>query len=53
MFKAKNGKGAGREDGAFGSGRVKHDPNAESARAVFGLKEPPRAEEDEKWPRPE
>jgi hypothetical protein len=26
------------EDKAFGSRNIKHDPNAESARAVFGLK---------------
>lgn len=25
-------------DGKFGSRNIKHDPNAESARAVFGLK---------------
>jgi hypothetical protein len=27
-----------RSDGAFHSKNIKHDPNAESARAVFGLK---------------
>ncbi len=30
----RNGKG---EDGKFRSKHVKHDPNAESARAVYGL----------------
>jgi hypothetical protein len=28
-----------KEDGRFGSKNIKHDPGAESARAVFGLKE--------------
>lgn len=28
-----------KEDGKFHSKKIKHDPNAESARAVFGLKE--------------
>jgi len=28
-----------KEDGKFHSKKVKHNPNAESARAVFGLKE--------------
>ena len=27
-----------KEDGKFRSKHIKHDPNAESARAVFGLK---------------
>jgi hypothetical protein len=27
------------EDKAFSSKNIKHDPNAESARAVFGLKD--------------
>ena len=27
-----------KEDGKFHSKHIKHDPNAESARAVFGLK---------------
>ena len=26
-----------KEDGAFRSKKIKHDPNAESARAIFGL----------------
>ncbi len=29
-----------KEDGKFPSKHIKHDPNAESARAVFGLKHP-------------
>lgn len=33
----KNGK---KQDGNFRSKNVKHDPSAESARAVFGLREP-------------
>lgn len=28
-----------RDDGTFRSKHVKHDPNAESARAVFGLRD--------------
>ena len=41
MKSTRNGK---REDGTFRSKKVKHDPQAESARAVFGLnnKEPDR-----------
>lgn len=34
-----------REDGKFPSKNIKHDPQAESARAVFGLK-PPYREND-------
>jgi hypothetical protein len=34
MRSTKNGK---KDDGKFRSKHVKHDPNAESARAVFGL----------------
>lgn len=30
-----------KEDGKFNSKNIKHDPQAESARAVFGLHEPP------------
>lgn len=39
MKSTSNGK---KEDGTFRSKKVKHDPQAESARAVFGLnrKEP-------------
>jgi hypothetical protein len=36
MRSTKNHK---KEDGTFHSKHVKHDPQAESARAVFGLKE--------------
>ena len=38
----KNGK---EHDKKFRSKHIKHDPNAESARAVFGLKEPDKPEE--------
>ncbi|SMC50869.1 CPC_1213 family protein [Papillibacter cinnamivorans] len=33
-----------KEDGSFHSRKIKHDPNAESARAVSGLKEKPEKE---------
>lgn len=33
----KNTPNAKKEDGAFHSKHIRHDPNAESARAVFGL----------------
>ncbi|MBB2182015.1 hypothetical protein H0486_03885 [Lachnospiraceae bacterium MD1] len=36
MRSTKNHK---KEDGTFHSKHIKHDPQAESARAVFGLKE--------------
>ena len=36
----KSTKNKKKEDGKFHSKKVKHDPNAESARAVFGLKKP-------------
>ncbi|MDD4346792.1 MAG: CPC_1213 family protein [Desulfitobacteriaceae bacterium] len=36
----KSTKNKKNEDGKFHSKKVKHNPNAESARAVFGLKEP-------------
>ena len=35
--KVKNTKNNKKEDGAFHSKNIKHDPQAESARAVFGL----------------
>lgn len=38
--KKKSTKNKKKEDGKFHSKHVKHDPNAESARAVFGLKDP-------------
>mgnify|MGYP000910969496 FL=1 len=37
--KMKSTKNNKREDGKFHSKHIKHDPQAESARAVFGLKE--------------
>ena len=37
--KAKSTKNGKKEDSKFHSKHVKHDPNAESARAVFGLKD--------------
>jgi len=36
MKSTKNGK---KEDGKFRSKHINHDPQAESARAVFGLKD--------------
>lgn len=44
--KMKSTKNKKKEDGKFRSKHVKHDPNAESARAVFGLHNP--TEEDKK-----
>ena len=37
--KRKSTKNKKKEDGKFNSKKIKHDPNAESARAVFGLKD--------------
>ena len=37
--KTHNRKSDKKEDKAFGSKNIKHDPNAESARRVFGLKD--------------
>jgi hypothetical protein len=37
--KMKSTKNHKKEDGKFHSKHVKHDPQAESARAVFGLKD--------------
>lgn len=37
--KTHNKKNDKKKDGAFHSKNIKHDPNAESARAVFGLKD--------------
>ena len=37
--KLKSTKNRKKVDGKFRSKNIKHDPNAESARAVFGLKE--------------
>lgn len=39
--KKKNTKNNKKEDGKFNSKNITHDPNAESSRAVFGLKKPP------------
>lgn len=36
---AKSGKNNKKTDGKFPSKKIKHDPQAESARAVFGLPE--------------
>jgi len=36
MGSDKNSKNSKKEDGKFKSKKIKHDPNAESARAVFG-----------------
>lgn len=38
MFFKGNKRNNKKEDGKFGSKHIKHDPQAESARAVFGLK---------------
>lgn len=38
--KLKSTKNKKKEDGKFHSKHIKHDPNAESARAVFGLNRP-------------
>ena len=38
--KQKNTKNNKKEDGKFKSKNIKHNPNAESARAVFGLNKP-------------
>jgi len=38
--KPKNTKNNKKEDGKFKSKNIKHDPNAESARAAFGLNAP-------------
>ena len=38
--KQRNTKSNKKEDGKFKSKNIKHDPNAESARAVFGLNKP-------------
>lgn len=37
--KKKSTKNNKKEDGAFHSKNIKHDPNAESARAVYGINE--------------
>jgi len=42
MKSTKNGKDT---DRSFRSEHIRHDPGAESARAVFGLKDPPKPKE--------
>jgi hypothetical protein len=42
--KMKSTKNHKKEDGTFHAKHVKHDPQAESARAVFGLKDNPQSE---------
>ena len=37
--KMKSTKDGKKQDGAFRSKKIKHDPGAESARAVFGLRD--------------
>jgi hypothetical protein len=37
--KMKSTKNHKKEDGTFHAKKIKHDPQAESARAVFGLRE--------------
>lgn len=37
--KMKSTKNRKKEDGSFRSKKIKHDPQAESARAVFGLRD--------------
>lgn len=39
MKNGKTKKNKKKDDGKFLSKHIKHDPNAESARAVFGLKQ--------------
>ncbi len=46
MLFVKSQKSNKKEDGKFHSKHVKHDPQAESARAVFGLK---KGSNSEKW----
>lgn len=45
--KMKSTKNHKKVDGTFHSKHVKHDPQAESARAVFGLKDSPQSKNDE------
>jgi hypothetical protein len=44
--KPKNTKNNKKEAGKFDSKNIKHDPQAESARAVFGLRENPPKKDD-------
>lgn len=43
--KMKSTRNKKKEDGTFRSKKIKHDPQAESARAVFGLKDTSKDEE--------
>ncbi|HHU73328.1 MAG TPA: hypothetical protein GXZ28_01715 [Clostridiales bacterium] len=43
--KMKSRKNKKKEDGTFHSKHIKHNPQAESARAVFGLKDESRQNE--------
>lgn len=43
--KGKSGSQNQKEKSKFSSKNIKHDPNAESARAVFGLKNPEKAQD--------
>lgn len=43
--KQKSTKNNKKTDGTFRSKKIKHDPQAESARAVFGLNPEPQADE--------
>ena len=45
--KKKSTKNRKDNDGKFRSKNIKHDPGAESARAVFGLKDSPPEENNE------
>ena len=43
--KMKSTRNKKKEDGKFRSVKIKHDPQAESARAVFGVKDTSKDEE--------
>ncbi|NMA38274.1 MAG: hypothetical protein GX942_08215 [Papillibacter sp.] len=43
--KAKNSKNGKEEEPRYSSKNIKHDPSAESARAVFRLRDPDQEEE--------
>lgn len=47
--KKKSTKNRKENDGKFRSKKIKHDPIAESARAVFGLKDTPPEDENDKF----
>lgn len=46
--KMKSTKNNKKEDGKFNSKKIKHDPNSESARAVFGLNEQKSKEKNDR-----